>query len=62
MPLRVIPRRDRKMNRLVKRATEIRYRRSEVIFARGDSSEAVYLVREGHIRLSLPGGVRRAAR
>ena len=61
MPLRVIPRRDRKVNRLIKRATEIRYRRSQVIFSRGSASEAVYLVREGHIRLSLPGG-RRAHR
>lgn len=62
MPLRIVPRRDRKVNRLVKRATEIRYRRSQVIFSRGDASEAVYLVREGHIRLSLPGHGRRLRR
>ncbi len=53
MPLRVIPRRDRKVNRLVKRATEVRYRRSDVVFSRGDASESVYLVREGHVRLTL---------
>ena len=62
MPLRIIPRRDRKVNRLVKRATEVRYRRSQVIFSRGEASEAVYLVRGGHIRLSLPGGGRRSRR
>ena len=62
MPLRIIPRRDRKVNRLVKRATEVRYRRSRVIYSRGEASEVVYLVRDGHIRLSLPGGGRRSGR
>ncbi len=62
MPLRIISRRDRKVNRLVKRATEVRYRRSQVIFSRGEASEVVYLVRKGHIRLSLPGGGRRSGR
>lgn len=62
MPLRIIPRRDRKVNRLVKRASEILYRRSQVIFSRGETSETVYLVREGHIRLSLPVRGRRSGR
>lgn len=62
MPLRIIPRRDRKVNRLVKRASEVRYRRSQVIFSRGEASEVVYLVRDGHVRLSLPGGGRRSRR
>lgn len=62
MPLRIIPRRDRKVNRLIKQATEVRYRRSQVIFSRGEASEAVYLVREGHIRLSLPGDGHRPGR
>ena len=51
MPLRVQPRRDRKLNRLIKSADERRLRRGETLFQIGEPARDVYLVRSGHIRL-----------
>lgn len=58
MPFRMKPRRDRKLNRLVKEADEERLGRGEVLYRAGEPARHVYLVREGHLRLTLPGGER----
>ena len=54
MPLQVIPRRDRKLNALIKAATPTAYRKGRVIYRQGEPSVLVLLVREGHVRLTLP--------
>ena len=54
MPLQVIPRRDRKLNALIKKATPVTYRKGRVIYRQGEPSALVLLVREGHVRLKLP--------
>ena len=54
MPLKVIPRRDRKLNRLIKAATPVEYRKGQTIFGRGEEADVVFLVQEGHVRLTLP--------
>lgn len=54
MPLQVIPRRDRKLNSLIKKATPRAYRKGAVIYRRGEPSAAVLLVQVGHVRLTLP--------
>lgn len=53
MPLKVIPRRDRKLNRLIKAATQVTYRKGQSIFGRGEQADVVFLVQEGHVRLTL---------
>jgi len=50
----VIPRRDRKLNALIKASTPIAYRKGGVIYRRGEPSTLVLLVQEGHVRLTLP--------
>ena len=54
MPLQVIPRRDRKLNALIKAATPETYRKGRLIYRQGEPSTLVLLVREGHVRLTLP--------
>lgn len=54
MPLQVIPRRDRKLNSLIKAATSTAYRKGEIVYQRGDASALVLLVQAGHVRLTLP--------
>ena len=54
MPLQVIPRRDRKLNSLIKAATPEVYRKGGIIYQQGDPAGLVLLVREGHVRLTLP--------
>ncbi len=54
MPLKVIPKRDRKLNRLIKAATAVQYRKGRAIFGRGEEADVMYLVREGHVRMTLP--------
>ncbi len=54
MPLQVIPRRDRKLNALIKTATPTTYRKGEVLYQRGEPSALVLLVQDGHVRLTLP--------
>ena len=54
MPLQVIPRRDRKLNALIKVATSERYRKKELIYQQGQSSDVVLLVQDGHVCLTLP--------
>lgn len=55
MPLKVVPRRDRKLNRVVKKGRTISLKRGETLFQPGDPARELYLVREGHLRLSNPG-------
>jgi len=54
VPLQVIPRRDRKLNSLIKAATPTWYRKGDVVYRRGDTSALVLLGRDGHVRLTLP--------
>ncbi len=54
MPLQVIPRRDRRLNALIKASKLTTYRKGEIIYRRGEPSALVLLVREGHVRLTLP--------
>ena len=54
MPLQVIPRRDRKLNSLIKAATPASYRKGGIVYQQGERSALVLLVREGHVRLTLP--------
>lgn len=55
MPIRVVPRRDRKLYRLIKAGAVTEYSRQKKLYAAGDPSEAVHVVLEGHIQLALPG-------
>lgn len=61
MPLRVVPRRDRKLYRLVKAGEEVVLRRGEALLEAGAQAREAYLVRSGHIRLTvrIPRGVGR---
>lgn len=52
MPLRLIPQRDRKLHRLVKKGETLDLRRNQVLFRPGDPAGELYLVRSGHLRLS----------
>ena len=54
MPLKVIPRRDRKLNKLIKMAKPKEYRKGQTIFLRSENADALFLVQVGHIRLTLP--------
>jgi CRP-like cAMP-binding protein len=51
MPFRLVPRRDRKLNRLVKRGDVRTLRRGEVLYQAGDPVDDAFLVRSGHVRL-----------
>ena len=55
MPLRVVPRRDRKLNRLVKATAPERFRRGETVYRAGEEADTLVLVREGHVCLLAPG-------
>jgi CRP-like cAMP-binding protein len=52
MPMKVVPRRDRKLYRLIKRSETLALRKGEVLYGVGDSPTALYLVLEGHLRLT----------
>jgi CRP/FNR family cyclic AMP-dependent transcriptional regulator len=58
VPLRVEPRRDRKLNRLVKTAEVRRLPRGEPLFEPGGTDKSVYLVRTGYLRIVQPGSGR----
>ena len=56
MPFRLVPRRDRKLYRLVKKGVVIRLEKGETLYKKGEAAGDVYLVKGGHIRLlDLPG-------
>jgi CRP/FNR family transcriptional regulator, cyclic AMP receptor protein len=53
MPLRVVPRRDRKLNKLVKSAEPSAIRKGRPLYRIGDDASDAYLVLEGHLRMTL---------
>ncbi|MDP2955618.1 MAG: Crp/Fnr family transcriptional regulator [Longimicrobiales bacterium] len=55
MPFRLEPVRDRTLNRLLKHAAEVVVPKGRALCAPGDEAQVVWLVREGFVRLVLPG-------
>lgn len=55
MPFHLIPARDRKLFRLVKKAESVRLVKGRPLYGPGDLARDVYLVRSGFMRLVLPG-------
>jgi CRP/FNR family cyclic AMP-dependent transcriptional regulator len=55
MPFRLLPPRDRKLYRLVKRADTIQLVKGRGLYSSGDPAKDVFLVRSGFVRLVLPG-------
>ncbi len=56
MPLRIIPRRDRQLNKLIKAAKPIEFRKKNLIYHQGDDSDHIYIPRSGHVRLTTLNG------
>lgn len=54
MPFRVVPRRDRKLYRLVKRGETRELERGEILCEAGDPARHLFLVKAGHVRLAFP--------
>lgn len=54
MPLRIDPSKDRKLARTFRKVESRSYGRGQPIFMRGDGAQRVFLVRTGHVRLTLP--------
>lgn len=55
MPFRLVPPRDRTLFRLVKNAEPVSLTKGRSLYTPGDAAQAVWLVREGYVRLVLPG-------
>lgn len=55
MPFHLVPARDRKLFRLVKRAEVVNLVKGRPLYAAGSSAKNVFLVQTGFIRLVLPG-------
>ena len=55
MPFQLVPPRDRKLFRLVKKAESISLVKGRALYAPGDLAKEVFLVRSGFIRLVLAG-------
>ena len=55
MPLHLVPVRDRKLFRLVKRSAPIKLIKGRSLYVPGDPARDVFLVHSGFIRLVLPG-------
>ena len=55
MPFRIEPVRDRTLNRLVKQADLLELPKGRTLYRPGDEAIEVWLVREGLVRLVLPG-------
>lgn len=53
MPLKIVPLRDRKLHRLVKKGSTVQLKRGEVLFEAGAREGKLFLVRTGHILLHL---------
>jgi len=58
MPLKVIPRRDRKLHRLVKKGEARVLKRGESLYSPGDPAVELFLVRTGSLRLTQNHGGR----
>jgi CRP/FNR family transcriptional regulator len=52
MPLKVVPRRDRKLHRLVKKGETRLLKRGELLYSPGDPAGELFLVRTGHLQLT----------
>jgi CRP-like cAMP-binding protein len=55
VPFRLQPPRDRTLFRLVKQADVLRLTKGKALYGPGDPAPQVWLVREGYVRLVLPG-------
>ena len=55
MPFHLVPPRDRKLFRLVKKAEPVHLTKGRRLYGPGAEATNVYLVREGFVRLVLPG-------
>ncbi len=55
MPFHLVPARDRKLHRLVKKATSVRMAKGRSLYVAGDPAKDVFLVLDGFVRLVLPG-------
>ena len=55
MPFHLEPARDRTLNRLVKHAEVMELTKGQTLFGPGDAATDVWLVRDGFLRLVLPG-------
>lgn len=55
MPFRLAPPRDRKLHRLVKESEPRSLGKGVVLYGPGDPADEVFLVREGVVKLTLPG-------
>jgi len=55
MPFHLLPARDRKLFRLVKKAETVRLVKGRSLYVAGDPARDVFLVRTGFMRLVLPG-------
>jgi len=55
VPFRLEPARDRTLNRLVKQAGLQQLAKGQTLYRPGDAATEVWLVREGFVRLTLPG-------
>lgn len=64
MPFRLIPSRDRKLNRAVRRAPARTFRKGSTLYRLGDPAAEAHLVEKGHLQLTLPrsGSAARATR
>jgi CRP-like cAMP-binding protein len=51
MPLKVVPRRDRKLHRLVKKGEILTLGRGEILFSAGEPARDLFLVRTGHLEM-----------
>jgi CRP-like cAMP-binding protein len=49
--MKVVPRRDRKLHRLVKKGKTLGLRRGETLYSPGESAQTLILVRTGHVQL-----------
>jgi len=57
MPLKVVPRRDRKLHRLVKRGETLSLKRGETLYSPGDPAQDLFLVRTGHLEFTTDLGM-----
>lgn len=54
MPLKIVPQRDRKLNGLLKDGEELVVSRGQIVYECGAPASKLFLVRRGHVRLTLP--------
>jgi CRP/FNR family transcriptional regulator, cyclic AMP receptor protein len=59
MPLKMVPGRDRKLNRLVKRGQSRKLRRGEILYSAGDPGTELYVVMSGLLHLTVQHGDRK---